>query len=168
MPEYKLSRRAAQLLFAGIVLSIFVASQPWTYNFYGFDEVAVQTSRGELRFELFDQAGKKNRKYCLFTHFRSADEPGRPIAITLDSIGSDSAPMLRSSIFSSGVTTGFPNPEAFRSYFEGQSIGRIVFPTDEQLHVTGRLTYQGATLPFSVSMKLRHWEKSRKAIRFCV
>jgi len=154
---------------AVLALLLVVIYQPWTYNFRGFDEVTIAIAGGEIKFDLIDQARSKSKNsYCLFSTFRSNDKPGEPVAITIDRVGTRSVPELRAHIANSGKTLSFDSSGNSPSYFELPSISKLVFPTDEPLDVIGSIQYKGVSHPFQISLKLRHWEKSREVIKFCV
>lgn len=142
--------------------------QPWSYNHRGFAEVRVSVAGGEIDLSLYDQAGaQKGNSYCLFSTFLTNDQPGEAVAIGLDRIGTRSTPELSTHVDSSGETFRIQGVESTLSYFEGPST-RLVFPTDEPLDVQGSIHYKGVSHRFQTSMKLRHWEKSRTAIKFCL
>lgn len=164
----RISARTRALLIA-IVLIAFASWQPWSYNYHGFAEGRVDIAGGRIDFELLDQAGKKRTGgFCLFSTFRTDDEPGEPVTLHVDAIGTRTQATIATSTESTGATADQRSTRFPRSYFEATGIPKIFLPPHEPLIVSGWVRYKGKTYPFNTALELRHWEKSRKVIRFCV
>jgi hypothetical protein len=152
-----------------LALLLLVIFQRWTYSYRGFDFVTIAVAGGEVNFDLSDQARSKgNTSYCLFSSFRTNDKAGEPVAIRIDRVGTRSIPEIRKDIVNSGKTFSIDGQGDSPSYFEPPGISDLILPADEPLEVIGSIQYKGVSHGFQISLKLRHWERSRKVIKFCV
>jgi hypothetical protein len=156
-----------KITYAVVAALLLVALfQPWSYDRRGFADVSVAVAGGELALSLDHHAGGKS--YCLFSTFKTTDEPGERVAIAIDRIETPSAQQIGAHVEKSGTTFRIEGLSTPLSYFEGPGVRKVVFPIDEPVTVKGSIQYKGIDHPFEASMKLQHWEKSRKVIRFCV
>lgn len=148
-------------------LVVIAMLQPWSYDHRGFANATVMVPDGEISLSLDDHASGKS--YCLSSLFKTTDGAGQSVALTIESVGTASMPDLRSGVEKSGTTRraeGLGAQSDF-SYFQGPIIGKLVFPADEEMTVTGAIRYKGVDHRFGAVLTLRHWEKSRKVISFC-
>jgi len=148
------------------VLVLIVLFQPWSYDHRGFADATVAVPGGEIVLSLDDHSSGKS--YCLSSNFKTTDKPGEPVLLAIDQIGTQSMQEVRGQIEKSGATSRIEGLETSSSYFEGPSIGKLVFPTSQPLNVIGSIQYKGNKHIFQTELKLQHWEKSRKVSRFCV
>lgn len=149
-----------------VVLVLIVLFQPWSYDHGGFADATVAVPGGEIVLSLDDHAS--GRSYCLASNFRTKDQAGEAVVLAIDQIGTQSLLEVRGQVEKSGTTVRLAVLEDPFSFFEGPNIGKLVFPTDQPLKVIGSIQYKGSRHKFQAEMKLQHWEKSRKVIRFCV
>jgi hypothetical protein len=148
-----------------VVLVLIALFQPWSYDHRGFADATVAVPGGEIHLSLDDHPS--GRSYCLSSNFKTKDRPGEPVVLAIQQIGTQPSLELRGRLEKSGTTVGLDGVENRPSFFEGPTIGKVVFPTDQPLKVRGSIQYKGSEHRFQAEMKLHHWEKSRKVIRFC-
>ncbi len=161
-------RRIAAYALLLIAALVAYDLQPWRYAHAGYARADVTLPDGTLRFDLVDHAGKKARGYCLSYAFTTHDPAGESITLLLDRVGTRSQPVLRSHVETSGRTVGDPQADTVPRFFEAPNIGRLEFPFDEPLEVSGSVTYKGATHPFHAELQLKRWHRDQHFTAFCV
>ncbi|CAN5333238.1 hypothetical protein BH11PSE11_BH11PSE11_27370 [soil metagenome] len=154
-----------------ILLSALYSIQPWSYNYRGFDEVHIQIAGGELALELVDQVRSKNSApYCLYSRFKTSDKSGEPITIQIERIGTKANLEVNGNFVSSGKTFSIKSSTDGDSYslYTSDGIPKLVLKPDEALDVFGAINYKGVSHKFETTLKIRHWQKSREVIKFCL
>jgi hypothetical protein len=141
--------------------------QPWRFVYAGYARVDVAVAGGTLRFDLQDHAGKKRRGHCLSYNFTTRDPAGESITVAVERIGTRSQPELRSNLLASGKTESVAFPDA-PSFFHPPNVGRLEFPFDEPLEVSGSVQYKGVNHPFHTELQLKRWHEDLRVTSFCV